>query len=169
MRYASSRHSSSRLGPSAPGGKRPPPRISCHRARKIGVRRSNSTQSASSLLAKRSSGVPTVAAMRNLAGRRFSATSRYHDSAPRIAGSCQIVSLAKSLMDGPASSIFDVRACWGAFRFALGTPAPTCRRRPLSKRGDRSLPHPICLRSAGREPCGSDPQGACSWSPPARG
>src|SRR5262245_36610894 len=36
--------------------------------------------------------------MRNLAGRRFSATSRYHDSALRIDGSSQIVSLAKSPM-----------------------------------------------------------------------
>jgi hypothetical protein len=41
----------------------------------------------------------TVAAMRNLAGRRFSATSKYHDSAPRIAGSSQILSRAKSLMN----------------------------------------------------------------------
>jgi hypothetical protein len=41
--------------------------------------------------------VATVEAMRNLAGRRFSATSKYHDSAPRIAGSSQILSLAKSL------------------------------------------------------------------------
>jgi hypothetical protein len=31
-----------------------------------------------------SSCVATVAAIRNLAWRRFSATSRYHDSAPRI-------------------------------------------------------------------------------------
>src|SRR5207245_1257246 len=49
-----------------------------------------------SLLAAGSSCAATVAAMRNLAGRRFSATSRYHDSAPRIARSSQIVSLAKS-------------------------------------------------------------------------
>src|SRR5262249_2927857 len=56
-----------------------------------------------SLLAVRSSCVATVAAMRNLAGRRFSATSRYHDSAPRIAGSSQIFSLARSLMN---SSIY---------------------------------------------------------------
>jgi hypothetical protein len=50
------------------------------------VTRSSSAHSTSSLLAARSSSVVTVAAMRNLAGRRFSATSRYHDSAPRIAG-----------------------------------------------------------------------------------
>ena len=41
----------------------------------------------------------TVAAMRNLAGRRFSATSRYQGSAPRTAGSSQIFSLARSLMN----------------------------------------------------------------------
>ena len=41
----------------------------------------------------------TVAAMRNLAGRRFSATSRYHASAPRIAGSSQTLSFAKSRMN----------------------------------------------------------------------
>jgi hypothetical protein len=35
-----------------------------------------------------------VAAMRNLAGRRFSATSRYQDSAPWTAGSSQIFNLA---------------------------------------------------------------------------
>jgi hypothetical protein len=63
-----------------------PARIACQRARKIGVTRSSSAHSTSSLLAARSSSVVTVAAMRNLAGRRFSATSRYHDSAPRIAG-----------------------------------------------------------------------------------
>src|SRR5262249_32095080 len=74
-----------------------PARIACQRARKIGVRRSSSTQSVSSLLAGGSSCVAIVAAIRNLAGRRFSATSRYHDSAPRTAGSSQIVSVAKSL------------------------------------------------------------------------
>src|SRR5262245_44614501 len=40
--------------------------------------------------------------MRNLAGRRFSATSRYHDSAPRIAESSQTLSLSKSLMNRPS-------------------------------------------------------------------
>ena len=56
-------------------------RIVPHRARKIGVSRSSSTHSTASLLSAGSSSVAIVAAMRNLAGRRFSATSRYHDSA----------------------------------------------------------------------------------------
>ena len=43
-------------------------------------------------------GIATDAAMRNFAGRLFSATSRYHDSAPRIAGSSQILKRAKSLI-----------------------------------------------------------------------
>src|SRR5262249_62171163 len=43
--------------------------------------------------------VATVAAMRNLAGRRFSATSRYHPSVPRIAGSSQTLSFDKSRMN----------------------------------------------------------------------
>ena len=50
--------------------------------------------------------VAMVAAMRNLAGRRFSATSRYHDNAPRIAGSFQIVSLPRSLMGRLLGSIY---------------------------------------------------------------
>src|SRR5215471_3848678 len=100
MRYASSRHSSSRLGPSAAGGNGAPALIACQRARKIGVKSSNSAQSASSPLAAGSSCVATVAAIRNLAGHRFSATSRYHDNAPRIAGSSQTLSWAKSLMRG---------------------------------------------------------------------
>ena len=48
------------------------------------MRRSSSIQRASSLLATGSSCVATVAAIRNLAGRRFSATSRDHDFAPRV-------------------------------------------------------------------------------------
>src|SRR5262249_48785435 len=87
---------SNRLGPSAARGNDPPARIACQRARNIGVRRSSSIQRASSLHARGSSCVATVAAMRNLAGRWFSATSRYHDSALPIAGSSQIFSLAKS-------------------------------------------------------------------------
>src|SRR5262249_62040311 len=71
-----------------------------HRVRNIGVSRSSSAHNASSQLTSGSSPVATVAAMRNLAGRRFSATSRYQDRAPRIAGSSQIFSLAKSLMNG---------------------------------------------------------------------
>src|SRR5215471_1118258 len=77
--------------------------MACQRARNTGVRRSSSAHNASSQLTRGSSPVATVAAMRNLAGRRFSATSRYHDSAPRIAGSSQIFSLARSLMN---SSIY---------------------------------------------------------------
>ena len=61
--------SSSRLEPSAAGGNGAPARIACQRARKIGVRRSSSAHSASSLLAAGSSPAATVAAMRNLAGR----------------------------------------------------------------------------------------------------
>src|SRR5262249_7041250 len=72
--------------------------MACQRARNIGVRRSSSAHNASSQLTTGSSPVATVAAMRNLAGRRFSATSRYQDSAPRTAGSSQIFSLARSLM-----------------------------------------------------------------------
>src|SRR6516225_1593482 len=98
MRWASSRHSSSRLGPSAAGGKEDPALIARQRVRKLGVSSSSSAHKASSLLAAGSSCVATVAAIRNLAGRRFSATSRYHDSAPRIAGSSQILSWAKSLI-----------------------------------------------------------------------
>jgi hypothetical protein len=51
-------------------------RIVCQRSRNIGVRRSSSAQSASSLDATGSICVASVAAMRNLAGRRFSATSK---------------------------------------------------------------------------------------------
>ena len=40
-----------------------------------------------------------LVAMRNLAGRRFSATSRYHDNVPRIAASSLILKPAKSLME----------------------------------------------------------------------
>src|SRR5262249_23643020 len=49
-------------------------------------------------LAVGSTFVATVAAMRNLAGRRFSATSKYQDKAPRMAGSSQTFSLLKLLM-----------------------------------------------------------------------
>src|SRR5262249_56837460 len=87
-----------RLGPSAARGNGAPAWIACQRVTNIGVRRLSSTHSASSLLVAGSSSVATVAAMRNLAGR-FSATSRYHASAPRIAGSSQTFSLAKSRMN----------------------------------------------------------------------
>jgi hypothetical protein len=40
-----------------------------------------------------------VARIRNLAGRRFSATSRYHDRLSRIAGLSQIFKCAKSLIE----------------------------------------------------------------------
>jgi hypothetical protein len=49
------------------------------------------------LAASGSMGVATVAAIRNLAGRQFSATSRYQDKLWRIAGSSQILKRAKSL------------------------------------------------------------------------
>ena len=75
-----------------------PARIACQRPRNIGVRRSSSAQSASSLDATGSICVASVAAIRNLAGRRFSATSRYQDRPSRIAGSPQIFKCAKSLM-----------------------------------------------------------------------
>jgi hypothetical protein len=90
-----------RLGPSTASGSRTPARIACQRARKSGVSRSSSAHSASSISDAGSSSAATVAAMRNLAGRRFSATSRYHESALWIAGSSQILSLARSLI-GPA-------------------------------------------------------------------
>src|SRR5262249_38293765 len=75
-----------------------PARIACQRSRNIGVRRSSSDQSAFSLAAVGSISVTTVAAIRNLAGRRFSATSRYHDRLSRIAGPSQSFKCARSLM-----------------------------------------------------------------------
>src|SRR5262249_50411057 len=50
----------------------PPARIACHLSRNIGVRRSSSAQSASALEVAGSSWVGRVAAIRNLAGLRFS-------------------------------------------------------------------------------------------------
>jgi hypothetical protein len=100
--------------------------------------RSSSTQSASSLRAGGSSCVGTVAAMRNLAGRRFSATSRYHDSAPRIAGSSQIVRLAKSPTGRLLGSIYILR------RRRRPSPAHICKYLPplsrLSADGRQLLP-----------------------------
>jgi hypothetical protein len=76
-----------------------PSRIACQRTTNIGIRRSNSVQSASSPEVAGSSWVARVAAMRNFAGLRFSATARYQDRPSRIAGSLQIPSPAKSLME----------------------------------------------------------------------
>ena len=84
----------------------PPPLGSRASARKSGMRRSSSAQSTSSPSAAGSSRAATVAAMRNMAGRRFSATSRYHESALWIAGSSQILILAKSLMCRHPSAAF---------------------------------------------------------------
>ena len=67
MASASSRHSSSRLGPSAVAGNGAPARIPCNVARNIGVRRSSSAQSASSPEVAGSSCVGRIAAIRNLA------------------------------------------------------------------------------------------------------
>jgi hypothetical protein len=103
-------------GPALPAVSGAPARIACQHATKTGVSRSSSAHSESSLLAAGSRRAATVAAMRNLAGRRFSATSRYHDSAPRIAGSSQILRLPRSLMinSNPATdmvSLNSLRSC----------------------------------------------------------
>jgi hypothetical protein len=101
-----------------PAANRAPVRITCQRARKTGVRRSNSAQSAFPLLAAGSNFMAIVAAIRNLAERRFSATSGCHDNEPRIAGSFQMLSLARSLI-GPA------------LRFQVPGPYPAMTMSPL--------------------------------------
>src|SRR5215471_8421095 len=63
IREASSRHNSSKLGPSTVAGNGAPARIARHLARNIGVRRSSSAQSASSSEVAGSSWIGRVAAM----------------------------------------------------------------------------------------------------------
>ena len=160
-RNCSGRACGRRARGTAPGGSvLPPPAATSHppgsprqRARNIGVRRSSSAQSASSPLAAGSSFVATVAAMRNLAGRRFSATARYQDKAPQMAGSSQTVSLVKSLM-GPAPAPWR----WPAKRDSRSGD----RWRLASKFSLRDFTAPgICSCSACAGSCGSAPQGAC--------
>jgi hypothetical protein len=156
MRYASSRHSSRRLGPSAGVGNRAPSRIACQRARKSGARRSSSAQSASSLSDTGSSPAARVAAIRNLAGRRFSATSRYHESALWIAGSSQILSLAKSLMGRLPSAAFirqrDDTYCSDRTIRSIAAGYMTLHRsRRVPRRGGPFCTEPWCQHTTGRK------------------
>ena len=102
-RWVSSRHKSTRSSPRAGGlSAASRSRMASQRSTNAGVsRRSSSAHRASSDGSSRATSIGIVRAMRNFAGLRFSATSRYQPSRSRSPGSSQTQSWPKALVGRP--------------------------------------------------------------------
>src|SRR5208337_103576 len=147
-------------------------RMDSQRARKQGVSRSRSAQSAASSADAGSTFVKTVEAIRNLAGRLFSATSRYQASASQISGSIHFL-WPSDARDAPMRHLLDLayllQSCFRTQTVSWRPLIPVTLR--VSRRSSRrawsewnGLPGHLLLLSLGEGSARQAPQPAASLS-----